>query len=676
MNFKLKRFTSRVVAGIDDRVFTGLILTIIIGLIVLSGALVRFDNLYYDLGRYLTFKQTSTDIVIVAIDESSLNGIGRWPWSRTVHAALVNKLKREQALVIGFDVTFSEPEISDPDADTVLSEAIGQANNVVLPIWLEVPYIGAASEQKLPVTILASRAAALGRIGVPLDEDGIARGVYLWEGISSDGLYSRHLAATALPSFAQSVLLVAKQLPNNINTNPPNLLKAEDVSKDLGRLIWQDARRVNFSGPTGHFQRISYTKVLYGDYPADFFKGKIVLVGATAAGMSDILLTPVSALSQPMPRVEFHANVIEAMRHSKLVVEAPLLLTYLFCALLALAPLLWLPKLSPLKSLFVINLYFVFVVVVVVSMPYLFNVWLPPTGALVAILLIYPIWSWRKLDSAHVFLDAALQNIEAELALMGVDKASFQYESKTDEMQSRILKVELTSKYLHDFQQTRRDTLAFISHDIRSPIGAAIMLLNEYEKDKYSIRIAQTLGRALNMADDFLQSSRAEMADATKFYDLELMGLLQQSIDDVYDVAHANKIKIEVSAEEGNLWIKGDFGLLQRAISNLLLNAVKYSPDNTTVKIKLIQVSNEAILSIADAGPGIPPEKLSKLFKRFSRVESQYQLSIGSGLGLYFVDVAIKKHHGSILAESTMGHGATFTIRLPLEKYAEKDMPI
>lgn len=71
-----------------------------------SGLLVRFDNLHYDLGRYLTFKPAPADIVIVAIDETSLKSIGRWPWSRNVHADLVNKLKLEQARVIGLDIIF------------------------------------------------------------------------------------------------------------------------------------------------------------------------------------------------------------------------------------------------------------------------------------------------------------------------------------------------------------------------------------------------------------------------------------------------------------------------------------------------------------------------------------------------------------------------------------------
>ncbi|HNZ56531.1 MAG TPA: ATP-binding protein, partial [Methylophilaceae bacterium] len=92
----------------------------------------------------------------------------------------------------------------------------------------------------------------------------------------------------------------------------------------------------------------------------------------------------------------------------------------------------------------------------------------------------------------------------------------------------------------------------------------------------------------------------------------------------------------------------------------------KYSQPNTAVQVMLTKVDDEMVLKITDTGPGIPPEKISKLFKRFSRVEGEYQLPVGTGLGLYFVDVTIQKHHGRIFVESMLHEGTTFTIKLPL----------
>jgi CHASE2 domain-containing sensor protein len=109
---------------LSDRFFTTITLALIAGFVAFSSLLIRFDNLHYDLGRYLTFKPAPADIVIVAIDEASLESVGRWPWSRIVHADLVNKLNQEQARAIGLDIIFSEPELSNPEADLVLANAI------------------------------------------------------------------------------------------------------------------------------------------------------------------------------------------------------------------------------------------------------------------------------------------------------------------------------------------------------------------------------------------------------------------------------------------------------------------------------------------------------------------------------------------------------------------------
>lgn len=644
MYFKLRQ--------LSDRVFTAIILTLIAVLLTYNGLLIRFDNLHYDLGRYLTFKPAPADIVIVAIDEASLESIGRWPWSRIVHADLVNKLKQEQARVIGLDIIFSEPELSNSEADGVLDEAIKQAGNVVLPILFEQPYKGSPIKQSDPLAAYAGHAAALGSVHVPLDADGIARSINLWEG----------LGAARLPHFSQAVLQAAKQLPPGIALFPTN--KSNVSSSDL---IALDARKVKFLGPPNHFQRISYIKALSGEYPLHFFKDKIVLVGATAVGLGDVLPTPVSAYLQPMPGVEFHANAIEAMRNSGLIIDAPFWLTCILSMILAVIPLLFLPKLSPLKSLVAIIFYYFIVMASAVALPQLFNLWIPPAGVLIAILLAYPIWSWRKLESAQLYLETALQSLHADLALLGVNKDDLEYADDKDLMRSRISNVRLASKHLHDLHSERRDTLSFISHDLRAPLGAAIMLLNEKEANKNLPRISNMLNKSLAMADNFLQSSRAEMANAAKFQVLDLASLLQQSLDDTYAMSKTKEISFKTEISTDNLWIKGDFGLLQRAVTNVLMNAVKYSPVEGVIEVGLQESNNEAILTITDAGPGIEPEKIAKLFHRFSRAEGKNQASEGTGLGLYFVDVTIRKHGGTVKAESELGQGSKFTLAFPLE---------
>ncbi len=653
---------------LSDRVFTGVVLALIACLIAWSGAFLRFDNFCYDLGRTLSFKPAPSNIVIVAIDEASLNSLGRWPWSRIVHAELVSKLSAAHPRVIGLDLVFSEPELHNPNVDTVFADAIRQAKNVVMPISLEQSYIGSGIKQRMPFSSFANQAAMLGYVNFSLDSGGIARSFYLWEGLSADGL-----SATGLPHFSQSVLQIANSLSPGVDVTPPTLKVADPIALEQGgyvsgRLVSFQQRKINFLGPPEHFQRISYAKVLSGDFSPGFFKDKIVLVGATVPALGDALPTPVSTISQPMPGVEFHANIIAAMQQDKLVVDAPLWITTLISILLATLPLLWLPKFTPLRSMLTIACYFAIVMTFVVILPHVLNVWVPPAGALVAILLAYPIWNWRKQDSAQGFLDVELQSLRDELASLGMEQEDTIVDLHEDPLQARLLKVKLTAKHLRELHRGRSDTLAFISHDIRAPLGAAMMLLDQFEVNKYSERMKRMLGRAYNMSESFLQASRAEMANVNKFHGLDMVGLVQQAVDDVYEVAVAKQLKLETHLPEDSLWVRGDFGLLLRTVSNILLNAVNYSPIGATITVVLESDHQLLTLKIKDQGPGIPASKVSKIFKRFSRADAEHQSREGSGLGLYFVNVTIKKHHGTVAVQSKLGHGAMFIVTLPLER--------
>lgn len=645
------------ITPLNDRLITSVMLALIAALIAYSGELVRFDNLYYDLGRHLSFKAPPSDILIVAIDEPSLKQIGHWPWSKSTHAQLIDKLHNEQAKVIGLDIVLPEPEQNNPAADNALEQSIRQAGNVVLPIVLDMPFTGAPVNQILPLENLANAAASLGRTHVPLDGDGIARGIYMWKGVGRANL----------PLFAQSVLQVAHELPENTAITPPIAADEHGTPKVMAeaQLSKYDPRKINFIGPPGTFQRISYARVLEGDYPIGFFKNKIVLVGATAAALGDLLPTPVSAYTQPMTGIEFQANIIEAMRSSKLIMETPLWFSCLFCALLAIIPLLWLPRLSPLKSLLMITVYYFVVIGIVISMPRYLNIWVPPAGALVAILLAYPIWSWRKLESAHTYLDIELQNLRNDLAMLGVGQTDSQAIAAQDPLQARISKVRLAAEHLRGLHRRRSDTLAFISHDLRAPLGTAMMLLEEFESNKYSERIAHMLKRAHTMAENFLQASRAEMANVHKFQELDVVSLVQQIVDEAYEKAQAKQVKINMFISASMLWVKADFGLMSRALENILLNAVRYSPENAEVKVEISANNDEIMLQISDAGPGIPPERISRLFKRFSRAEGEQQAAEGTGLGLYFVEVTVNKHGGTVALTSIPGVKTTFIITLP-----------
>ncbi len=626
----------------NDRFSSALILLLVVVVTTGSGVLGRVDNLLYDLGLRQQVRPPPDDIVIVAIDEDSLSKLGRWPWSRRLHATLVDRLHADGARVIGLDLVFSEPDTADQPADALLAEAVGRAGNVVLPVLLENNRVNGQVLETLPLPLLVEQAAGLGRVHVELDLDGIGRSLFLWEGVG----------APVWPHFAQAVLDAAGLLPPSLSRTPPTSAEESPFA-----LVRQGQRRFAFLGPPGHVRSVSYAQVLTGDFAPGSFRDRIVLVGATAAGMGDLLPTPVSGQGQPMPGVEIHANALDAMRTGHLVREAPLAWTLVIGVLLALAPLAWLPRTNPLGGLLATTAWFFAVMAAAVMLPLVARTWVPPAGALLAILVAYPVWSWRRLESAGRFLDQELKRLRRQL---GSEAGAPPHSLPRDPFAARIRQVQAASYRLRHLQEERRETLAFLSHDIRAPIAAALMRLDDVPA---AARLHEPLARALALAEKFLRVARAEALDAARFEELDVAALAHQAVDDAWTAARARAVRLVRRLPDEPVWMQGDFGLLHRALLNLVLNAVQHAPEETEVDVALETAGDWATLTVVDHGPGISPDVQARLFQRFSRGSETLG---GTGLGLYFVRTVAEKHGGSASASSEPGAPTRFKLRLPL----------
>lgn len=629
---------------LGDRFSSALILLAIALAVTASGLLGRLDNLLYDLGQRLDTQPVPPDIVLVAVDENSLSQLGRWPWSRRLHAALIDRLKADGAKVIALDIVFAEPDAADQQADAQLADAVARAGNVVLPVLLESSRVNGQLLETLPLPQLLEHAAGLGRVHAELDTDGIARSVYLWEGVG----------APVWPHFAQATLKVAGIAPPGLAARPPDAAETRPFA-----LVRAGQRRIGFLGPPGHVRTLSYAQALTGEFAPGTFRDRIVLVGATAAGMGDLLPTPVSGLAAPMSGVEFNANVVAAMRDGRLIRKAPLPLALPVAALLALAPLLWLPRLSPLGGLLASLAWFVAVVVAAAGLPAWTGLWMPTAGALLAILLAYPVWSWRRLESAGRFLDHELKRLRQAL---GPADALPLREHAADPFQARIREVQRAAHRLRHLQEERRETLAFISHDLRAPLASALMQLDDLPADAQS-RLREPLTRSVGLAEAFLRASRAEMLDAARFEDLDFAGLLHQAVDDAFVEARARSVSLARTLPDEPVWIRGDFDLLHRALLNLVLNAVRHAPAGSAVEVSLETGAGRAVAAVVDHGPGIAADILPRLFQRFARGIGTVG---GTGLGLYFVQTVAQKHGGAVTVDSVPNRATRFVLDLPL----------
>jgi signal transduction histidine kinase len=405
--------------------------------------------------------------------------------------------------------------------------------------------------------------------------------------------------------------------------------------------------------------------MLSGEIPDAMLKGKIVLVGATALGMNDLLTTPVSGLGVPMSGVEFHANVIESLRHDRLIEQPHAAVVMVVCMLLALTPLIWMPKVSSLSSLMSNLLFMIGLGVMAALAPKTFAIWIPPSAALIPIMLAYPIWSWRKLEAAQRFLDEEFKHLKQSLL---DTQHPIEMVDDYDRFEQRIKQVRLAADQLRYLQQDKKETLAFISHDLRTPIASSLATLKNHPE--LAPKMEAALSQALHLAEDFLQASRAEMMTKDLFQELDLVSLTQQAVDDVYELAKAKLITIQCDLPEGMMWMLASFGLLHRAISNLIINAVKFSPEGSHVDVKLFSDQRDTIacIEITDNGPGISKQQQSQLFKRFSKSHDRAETS-GAGLGLYFVNTVVTKHGGTMSLESEQGQYTRFIIRVPIKGF-------
>jgi signal transduction histidine kinase len=325
------------------------------------------------------------------------------------------------------------------------------------------------------------------------------------------------------------------------------------------------------------------------------------------------------------------------------------------------------PKLPALISLIVTLLFFVLIAFIAASLPKIFSIWIPPSAALLAILLSYPIWSWRKLEAASQYLDQELSYLKKNLINLPNANKLGNYDS----FNARIDHVRNASQQLRFLQNDRKELLAFISHDLRAPIANAMMVLEETHQQEH--RLHASLSQALHLAEDFLQASRAEMIDSANFKELDFASLTHQAVDDAYEAALKKNITLERDIVDGAVWLHGNFGLLQRAVLNLILNAVKFSPADSTVKIRLYFANQQAIMSVINSGAGIPIDQQQFLFKRFSRISSNESGTEGTGLGLYFVATVAEKHHGYAEVESDIGQDTCFSLRLPVSSFDPYD---
>ncbi len=350
-----------------------------IWLATITGRLALPDHKIYDFASQLITPKADDSILLVEIDEASLRTLGRWPWPRREHARLLNALADYRPAATAYDVLFLEPS----EDDGALGSAIAKAGPVFLPALLERDLSGRVVGVTRPAPLLARSAAGIGSVELVPDSDGVIR----------------HNTSAAAESEGT--------LPSL-----PALMLRRSVSHASERGVRGGSFLINYARPDT-LRRVSFAAVAAGEVPRALVAGKLVLVGATAAGLGDFQNVP-SPAGGLLSGLEIQANIL----NTQLTQTEIRTLSPPAAALLSMIPLALLMagflRLTP-AAYFMLAISLGLVVIVASAATLmLMHIWIGPTIALSALVLAHILWGWRRLTAINSFIMARTSALAGE----------------------------------------------------------------------------------------------------------------------------------------------------------------------------------------------------------------------------------------------------------------------
>lgn len=228
-------------------------------------------------------------------------------------------------------------------------------------------------------------------------------------------------------------------------------------------------------------------------------------------------------------------------------------------------------------------------------------------------------------------------------------------------------------EHIHRLEHVRQDFVANVSHELRTPLtvihGYLEILLDEKNLDETHAKIfsqmhQQTI-RMETLIENLLLLSRLESGEVEFLDEVDVVELLNTILHEAVVLSNESNHKIILKADK-TISMKGHYDELRSLFSNLIFNAIKYTPANGTITVSWGQKNNKKYFSVQDTGIGIAAKDIPRLTERFYRVDpSRTRESGGTGLGLAIVKHILIRHHGQLQIESELGKGSKFTCIFP-----------
>jgi phosphate transport system regulatory protein PhoU len=242
------------------------------------------------------------------------------------------------------------------------------------------------------------------------------------------------------------------------------------------------------------------------------------------------------------------------------------------------------------------------------------------------------------------------------------------------EVRSRGLAVIEAAAEERRIDAIRRDFVANVGHELKTPVGAVALLAETLAAETDPQSRARLVGRMIaetdrveRIIDDLLELSRLEDEHGFRLEEVPVDQLVTEAIDQVHEFAFQSRVELSVTGLPTPIVVSGDRRQLVRALANLLDNAARYSAPGSAVQVVVTGLGNSVHIAVKDEADGIPRTELERIFERFYRVDrARSRETGGTGLGLSIVRHVADNHDGRVFVESKLGTGSTFTIELPI----------
>jgi signal transduction histidine kinase len=540
-----------------------------------------------------------------------------WPWNREIYGMILERLVSAGVKVVAYDCLFPKPAPGDNAFHALVDQFKSQVvigGNFVSPQDVDRSRRIPSTYEPPAETIIPKGPTPDDRIGFTnffTDEDKVVRGTQL-RAIFRE---PEHPPAVYLSLAARAVS----------KAGHPEL-----VPKDLTE------RLIRFTGPPRQgFRPRPVFEIFVPEYwehnygSGEFFRNKIVVVGAEGKWQKDELATPFG----PMPGAEVHLNVLNALLHGEFLKEP-----------------------SPLASAAVIALAALLGAALCLSFR---SPWLRLL-ALVAVNTAGPLCALWFYNHQGLYLPCLAPLLALNINVLFCLVSDFTFEL-------------IEEARLRSTLKSRDELTHMIVHDLRSPLTAVTGYMEVLaETAKLSSSEAKFVAEAQRGAND-LREMISTLLDVGRLEAGEMP--LRLETHDVTEIARKAASRFSPVLKNRTLhcdvpadpvWMTCDADVIRRVLENLISNAMKFTASDGKIEVSIKRDTADITISVNDNGYGIPPDQHRKIFEKFGQTEAGQEHRHSTGLGLTFCRLAVEAHRGKIGVESEPEKGSTFWFTLPV----------